>query len=303
MSINFNQKNQWLDSHFDIKPEMDAKNAPYSNNYFLFAVSPASALNEIIAQTKGLYYQLLSSKCIWISLPESFTGKQRHDLEKRWELCKGTSFRPIKPQLISFDMDSTLIAEEVIDEIARDAGCYQQVAAVTEEAMQGRLDFNQSLIKRVSLIKGFPEERLAAIAARLNFSEGAEILLSCLHHQNIKTAILSGGFNFFAMKISAKLGIKIVHANQLQIVSHQLSGKVIPPIMNAALKAQYLEIIARKYAIEISSTMAVGDGANDLEVLKLSGLGIAWHAKPAVAKQADVAINYLGLDVISWLWD
>ena len=303
MKINLHTRNHWFDICAEGKPELDVSESPYSNNYFLFSESVAIPMNEISSNHKQFHYQAISSNCIWISMPEPYTHASTGREEIDWELCKGTNFKPVKPKLITFDMDSTLIAEEVIDEIARDAGCYQQVASVTDQAMQGELDFNQSLIKRVSLIKGLSVHRLDIIAARLNLSEGAESLLNCLHQQNINTAILSGGFDFFASIISAKLGIETVYSNQLEVKNNLLSGEVVAPIVNAEMKAFYLEKIAKEHGCDLSETMAVGDGANDLPVLSASGLGIAWHAKPAVAEQADVAINYLGLNVISWLWE
>jgi len=311
MRFNLNKRQQWFDTASAASSKQVADIAPYRFNYYLLAESLENIFSQLLSKlqynepesSQSLLYQPLSSRCVWISSTEEILIKKNAIYHGDWELCKAHSNRPKKPKLITFDMDSTLISEEVIDEIARNAGCYQQVAAVTEQAMRGELDFDQSLIKRVSLLKGLSIANLESIATSLNFSDGAEVLLNTLHQQKIDTAILSGGFDFFANKIARRLGITKVFSNKLEINSKHLSGKVMRPIVNAEMKSKVLISLAQEDDIELDSTMAVGDGANDLIVLSTAGLGIAWHAKAIVASQADVAINHLGLNAISWLWE
>ncbi|MBI9080055.1 MAG: phosphoserine phosphatase SerB [Pseudodesulfovibrio sp.] len=204
-------------------------------------------------------------------------------------------------RLVAFDMDSTLIQAEVIDELAKEAGVGDQVAAITEAAMRGELDFKQSLRKRLSLLKGLDESVLKDVAARLPLAEGAERLISNLKKVGYKIAILSGGFTYFGNVLKERLGIDYVYANELEIVDGKLTGKAVGSIVDAAKKAELLQEIADKEGISLQQVIAVGDGANDLPMLNLAGLGIAFHAKPKVKKGARQAISNLGLDSILYL--
>jgi phosphoserine phosphatase len=204
-------------------------------------------------------------------------------------------------RLVAFDMDSTLIQAEVIDELAKEAGVGEQVAAITEAAMRGELDFKQSLRKRLSLLKGLDESVLREVAARLPLTEGAERLISTLKNVGYKIAILSGGFTYFGNLLKARLGIDYVYANELEIVDGKLTGRALGEIVDAQRKADLLQAIADQEGISLQQVIAVGDGANDLPMLNLAGLGIAFHAKPKVKKGARQSISNLGLDSILYL--
>lgn len=204
-------------------------------------------------------------------------------------------------RLFAFDMDSTLIQGEVIDELAKMAGVGEQVAKITEAAMRGELDFDQSFTRRVGLLKGLPAERVHSLLNTIPLAEGAERLLSTLKLLGYRTAILSGGFNFFARSLQQRLGIDEVHANELEIVDGAVTGRVIPPIMNGARKAEKLREIAQREGFSLEQVVAVGDGANDLPMLDLAGMGIAYRAKPLVRAQADHSISRLGLDGLLYL--
>jgi len=204
-------------------------------------------------------------------------------------------------RLVAFDMDSTLIQAEVIDELAKEAGVGDQVAAITESAMRGELDFKQSLRKRLSLLEGLDESVLRSVAERLPMTEGAERLISTLKHVGYTIAILSGGFTYFGNILKQRFGIDYVYANELEIVDGKLTGKAVGEIVDAQRKADLLQKIAAKEHISLQQVIAVGDGANDLPMLNLAGLGIAFHAKPKVKQGARQSISTLGLDSILYL--
>ena len=204
-------------------------------------------------------------------------------------------------RLVCFDMDSTLIQTEVIDELADLAGVGEQVRAITEAAMNGELDFNESFKQRMALLEGLSEEVLHNVALNLPITKGAHRLMRALKYYGYKTAILSGGFTYFGKYLQKELGIDYVHANELEIVDGKLTGKYIGEIVNGEKKAEYLRAIAEKEGIHINQTIAVGDGANDLPMLNLAGLGIAFHAKPTVKESAETSISSLGLDGVLYL--
>lgn len=204
-------------------------------------------------------------------------------------------------RLVCFDMDSTLIEQEVIDELALEAGVGEQVAHITEQAMQGELDFKQSFAARVSLLKGLDASVLAKIAGRLTVTEGAERLISTLKALGYRTAILSGGFQYFAETLQRKLGIDEVHANILDIQDGIVTGQVVGQVVDGARKAELLRQLAQQQGISLQQVIAVGDGANDLPMLSIAGLGVAFRAKPLVREKSKQAISSVGLDGILYL--
>lgn len=204
-------------------------------------------------------------------------------------------------RMVVFDMDSTLITSEVIDELAKEAGVGEEVSAITEQAMRGELDFNESLERRVAQLRGLDEQVMESIAARLQLTEGAERLFGNLKRLGYKTAILSGGFTYFGHYLQKKLSIDYVYANTLEIENGKLTGRVLGKVVDGARKAELLGLLAEKENISLEQTVAVGDGANDLPMLGKAGLGIAFRAKPIVRERAKQAISTLGLDAILYL--
>lgn len=204
-------------------------------------------------------------------------------------------------RLAVFDMDSTLIQAEVIDELAKAAGVGERVSEITERAMRGEIDFRASFKERMALLKGLDVSVLDQIGASLRLTEGAEVLFAQLNRLGYKTAILSGGFTYFAKQVQAKLGIDYVFANELQVVDGKCTGVAVEPIVDAQRKAQLLRSLAQQEGLELEQTIAVGDGANDLPMLAIAGLGVAFHAKPLVKQSAQHAISTLGLDGVLYL--
>ena len=204
-------------------------------------------------------------------------------------------------RLVVFDMDSTLIDAEVIDELAHEAGVGDQVAAITEAAMQGEIDFKASFTQRMALLKGLDASVLQSVAERLRLNEGAEHLISTLKKLGFKTAIVSGGFTFFGEYLQQRLGVDYVYANQLDIEDGLVTGRVTGEIIDGQRKAELLRQIAQREGLMLQQVIAVGDGANDLPMLSIAGLGIAFRAKPLVKASAKQSISNLGLDGILYL--
>jgi phosphoserine phosphatase len=204
-------------------------------------------------------------------------------------------------RLVCFDMDSTLIEQEVIDELAKAAGVGEAVSAITEQAMRGELDFDQSFRQRVALLKGLPETALQKVASQLKVSEGAVTLMQTLKKLGYRTAILSGGFVYFAEVLQQLLGIDEVYANHLHIENGLVTGQVVGEIVNGENKAKKLRALAQKHNISLEQVIAVGDGANDLPMLSIAGLGVAFRAKPLVRENAQQAISNVGLDGLLYL--
>jgi phosphoserine phosphatase len=204
-------------------------------------------------------------------------------------------------RLFAFDMDSTLIQGEVIDELAKLKGVGDEVAKITAAAMRGELDFKQSFTQRVSLLKGLPESQIEKVLQSIPLAEGAERLISTLNLLGYKTAILSGGFTFFGKYLQDKLGIDYVFANDLEVSGGMVTGQVCSEIVDGQRKARLLQEIAKKENISLDQVVAIGDGANDLPMLSIAGMGIAFHAKPLVRKSANHSLSFLGLDSMLYL--
>ena len=204
-------------------------------------------------------------------------------------------------RLVAFDMDSTLIQAEVIDELAKRAGVGKQVAEITERAMRGEIDYRESFRQRVALLKGLPESALGEVAATLRVTDGTERLMSILKKLGYKTVILSGGFTYFGRALQRKYGFDYVFANDLEIENGLITGSVIGEIVDGERKASLLASIVEHEGFSLEQTIAVGDGANDLPMLSIAGLGIAFHAKPIVKESAKQSLNTLGLDGILYL--
>ncbi len=207
-----------------------------------------------------------------------------------------------RKRLLIADMDSTIIEQECIDEIAEFAGVRDEVAAITEEAMRGELDFEEALRSRVQLLEGLSAELLERIAEeRLTLTAGARVLLSTMRANGAFTALVSGGFTFFTKMIAARAGFEAQQANVLGIADGRLDGTVREPILGREAKLQALKEFAAERRLPLAETLAVGDGANDLAMIRAAGLGVAFRAKPIVAKEAKAAINHGNLKALLYL--
>jgi phosphoserine phosphatase len=204
-------------------------------------------------------------------------------------------------RLVAFDMDSTLIQAEVIDEIAKRAGVGRQVAEITGQAMRGETDYRESFIRRVALLKGTPESVLGEVAATLKLTDGVERLMSTLKKLGYKTAILSGGLTYFGRALQRRFGFDYVFSNELEVENGVITGEVVGEIVDGDRKAALLANIAQHEGFSLEQTIAVGDGVNDLPMLSIAGLGIAFRAKPIVKESAKQSLNTLGLDGILYL--
>jgi phosphoserine phosphatase len=199
--------------------------------------------------------------------------------------------------LVVMDMDSTLITIECIDEIADMLGIKPKVAAITESAMRGEIDFSESLKRRVRLLEGLEESALMRVyEERLKLSPGAEKMLGALKANGVRTLLVSGGFTFFTDRLKDRLGLDYTASNTLEIIDGKLTGKVLGKIVDAQGKADWLNSVREKLALSKDAVIAIGDGANDLKMLHEAGTSIAYHAKPVVREQATYAFNHVGLD-------
>lgn len=221
--------------------------------------------------------------------------KLASELEMDFSFQLDNMYRRMR-RLICFDMDSTLIETEVIDELAIRAGVGDVVKAITERAMRGEIDFTESFRERVALLKGLDESVMQDIAEHLPITEGVDRLMYVLKKYGYKIAILSGGFTYFGQYLQQKYGIDYVYANELEIVDGKLTGRYLGDVVDGKRKAELLRLIAQVEKVDIAQTIAVGDGANDLPMLGVAGLGIAFHAKPKVVANAKQSINTIGLD-------
>ena len=221
--------------------------------------------------------------------------KLASELEMDFSFQLDNMYRRMR-RLICFDMDSTLIETEVIDELAIRAGVGDEVKAITERAMRGEIDFTESFRERVALLKGLDESVMQDIAEHLPITEGVDRLMYVLKKYGYKIAILSGGFTCFGQYLQQKYGIDYVYANELEIVDGKLTGRYLGDVVDGKRKAELLRLIAQVEKVDIAQTIAVGDGANDLPMLGVAGLGIAFHAKPKVVANAKQSINTIGLD-------
>ncbi len=221
--------------------------------------------------------------------------KVSRDQEMDFSFQEDTMYRRMR-RLICFDMDSTLIETEVINELAARAGVGDKVAAITERAMRGEIDFTQSFTERVALLKGLDESVMASIAQNLPITEGTERLMYVLKKYGYKIAILSGGFTYFGKHLQDKFGIDYMYANELEIKDGKLTGRYLGDVVDGKRKAELLRLIAQVGKVDIAQTIAVGDGANDLPMIGTAGLGIAFHAKPKVVANAKQSINTIGID-------
>ena len=243
--------------------------------------------------------------CIEFSMrgtPHSLAEMQSQLMQMSGELAfdfsiqRDNMFRRMR-RLICFDMDSTLIQTECIDELAMRAGVGDKVKAITESAMRGEIDFKESFRQRVELLKGLDASVMREIAETMPITEGAERLMSVLKRYGYKIAILSGGFTYFGQYLQRKFNIDYMYANELEIGEDgKLTGRYIGDIVDGKSKAELLKLIAQVEKVDLAQTIAVGDGANDLPMLSIAGLGIAFHAKPRVVANAKQAINTIGLD-------
>lgn len=204
-------------------------------------------------------------------------------------------------RLFFFDMDSTLIQGEVIDELAKMAGVGDQVVAITASAMRGEIQFQESFRRRVGLLRGLPEARVYELLGRIPLMDGAERLFRTLKRLGVKTGVLSGGFTFFGSSLQDRLGIDHVFANVLEIADGVVTGEVRCQIVDGPRKAELLQQLAAREGVPLEQVVAVGDGANDLPMLRLAGLGVAFHAKPVVRANAAVSLSHLGLDGLLYL--
>ena len=248
-----------------------------------------------------------AKSCIELSVRGSLTDEERSTMQEGFmnlsEIGLDVSFQKDdiyrrSRRLICFDMDSTLIETEVIDELAERAGVGDAVREITSRAMRGEIDFRESFTERVALLKGLDVSVMEEIARNLPITEGLERMMTILKRVGYKTAILSGGFTYFGNYLRQKYGFDYVYANELEIEQGKLTGRYVGEVVDGRRKAELLRLLCQFEEINIAQSVAVGDGANDLPMLNLAGLGIAFHAKPKVKATARQSISTIGLDGI-----
>lgn len=248
-----------------------------------------------------------AKSCIELSVRGSLTDEERSTMQEGFmnlsEIGLDVSFQKDdiyrrSRRLICFDMDSTLIETEVIDELAERAGMGDAVREITARAMRGEIDFRESFTERVALLKGLDVSVMEEIARNLPITEGLERMMTILKRVGYKTAILSGGFTYFGNYLRQKYGFDYVYANELEIEQGKLTGRYVGEVVDGRRKAELLRLLCQFEEINIAQSVAVGDGANDLPMLNLAGLGIAFHAKPKVKATARQSISTIGLDGI-----
>ena len=196
-------------------------------------------------------------------------------------------------KLMVSDMDSTLITVETIDEVAKEVGLKDEISLITEAAMQGHLDFTESFKKRLSILKGVSNSSFESVYnKKVEFSPGAKVLIEYFKSNQIRTAVVSGGLSFFAKKLQSQLGIDNCRANNVEIINQSITGNVIGNVIDAKEKAKYIDELCDQYKLKNNQVIAIGDGANDIEMMKVAGLSVAYHAKPILKQYCDIQINY-----------
>lgn len=249
------------------------------------ALPAAKACIEFSVRGTPVNRSEMQSRFIEISSREGFDISMQED----------TMYRRCR-RLICFDMDSTLIQTECIDQLAEKAGVGDKVRDITERAMRGEIDFRESFTERVALLKGLDVSVMEGIAESLPITEGVDRMMQVLKRAGFKTAILSGGFTFFGEYLKRRFGFDYVYANELEVEDGKLTGRYVGDIVDGKRKAELLRLIAQVENVNIAQTIAVGDGANDLPMLSAAGLGIAFHAKPKVKESAKQSISTIGID-------
>ncbi len=269
-------------------------------NLIIQATHPIDAahLDHLAKLTQSRQCKQIAERAYRLTAAQAHAGIAPYCLANRLDygfVARGLKLANFR--LMVMDMDSTLIAIECIDEIADMQGLKPQVAAITEAAMRGEIEFAESLRRRVALLKGLDERALQRVYdERLRLSPGAEIMLDALQSRDIKTLLVSGGFVFFTERLKARLGLDYTHANTLEIANGKLTGKVLGNILDAQGKADWLVKIRAELNLRPEQVIAMGDGANDLKMMAQAGISIAYHAKPVVREQASYALNFVGLD-------
>ncbi|MGA9665450.1 MAG: phosphoserine phosphatase SerB [Gallionella sp.] len=269
-------------------------------NLIIQAVGPIAAthLDRLAGLARSRQREQIAAHAYRLTHADYHAGIAPYCLENRLDfgfVPDGRSLQDIG--LVVMDMDSTLITIECIDEIADMQGLKPQVAKITEAAMRGEIDFAESLRQRVALLAGLDEHALQRVYdERLKLSPGAEIMLAALKSRGIKTLLVSGGFVFFTERLKARLGLDYTHANTLEVAAGKLTGRVLGNIVDAQGKADRLERVRKELALKPEQVVAIGDGANDLKMMALAGISVAYHAKPVVREKAGYALNFVGLD-------